>query len=321
MSKLSFGIIGAGGIASKFAEAVTLTKNASLAAVASKSPERARDFAEKNNVPVACNSYEELLARDDVNIVYIATTHNFHYDNIRMCLEAGKHVVCEKPMVLTEAHARELFCLAREKGLFLMEAMWSRFLPSITQAKAWVLAGKIGKIQSVSAVIGFKSTCDPESRLLNPALAGGAMYDIGVYPIEIITYLVGEKIKGVWGTCRNNPQTGVDENDTFTLSFDSCDAAVQCLFTASPKEYVILNGEKGTIEIPTASTGDECFLYNDRRELVGRFKEKFPMGNGFVYEVREAVDCISSGKTVSEVMPPEATIECAAVFDAVLKTK
>ena len=319
MQNLRFGIMGAGGIAEKFAQAVSMTDDATLSAVASKSPEKAAAFAERNGVRTACASYEDMLSRDDVDVVYIATTHNFHYDNIKMCLDAGKHVVCEKPMVLTEKDARELFCLAAEKKLFLMEAMWSRFLPSVRQAKKWITDGKIGKIQSVSAVIGFKRTRDPQSRLLNPALAGGAMYDIGVYPIEIISYLVGEKITGSVGFCRHNPQTGVDENDTFILRFESCDAAVQCLFTSAPREYVIVNGENGVIEIPSASVNDECFLYNVRTELSGHFKEKFPAGNGFVFELREVIDCITRGSLYSDIMPPEATIECARVFEEIIK--
>lgn len=319
MQNLCFGIMGAGGIAEKFAQAVSMTDGTTLSAVASKSPEKAAAFAERNGVKTACKSYEDMLSRSDVDVVYIATTHNFHYDNIKMCLEAGKHVVCEKPMVLTEKDARELFDLAAEKKLFLMEAMWSRFLPSVRQAKKWITEGKIGAVQSVSAVIGFKSTRDPESRLLNPALAGGAIYDIGVYPIEIISYLVGEKITGSVGFCRNNPQTGVDENNTFILRFETCDAAVQCLFTSAPREYVIINGENGIVEIPAASVNDECFLYNGRKELSGHFKERFPSGNGFVFELLEVIECISSGKLSSDIMPPEATIECARVFEEILR--
>ena len=137
MSKLRFGIMGAGGIAGHFVRAMAHIKTAEVVAVASKSIERAENFAKQNGLASFC-TYDELLARDDIDAVYVATTHNFHYENIKACLEKGKHVLCEKAMVLNEDDARELFALAESKGLFLMEAMWTRFLPSMQKAKKWI---------------------------------------------------------------------------------------------------------------------------------------------------------------------------------------
>ena len=311
-----FGIIGAGRIASHFCNAVKAAEGAEVVAVASTSPDRARDFAEKNGISQYYASYEEMLKSADINIVYIATTHNFHMDNLRLCFAYGKHVLCEKPMVLTAADAREAFALAKEKGLFCMEAMWSRFLPQYQKAKEWITTGKIGELQSVSAVIAFKADPDPNGRLLNPELAGGAMYDIGVYPIETVSSLVGEPVRGCMGTWRP-AATGVDARASFILQFPSCDAALQCLFTANAKEYVIVNGSEGYIEIPFVSGGHTIFRYNVRRQLEEEFTD--PFTNGFVYEVQEAVRCIAEGKLRSDVMPPEATVECAEIFDKILR--
>ncbi len=316
MQEIRFGIMGAGAIAGKFVQAVGAVEGARVTAVSSKSMERAAAFAEKCSLPWY-GSYADMLARDDVDAVYIATTHNFHMENMRMCIEAGKHVLCEKAMVLTEADAREIFALAKEKGVFCMEAMWSRFLPTMTKAREWIDTGKIGKIQSVNAVIGFHAAFSAESRLFNPELAGGAMYDIGVYPIEWVSWLVNEPIEDCLSFRRNNAVTGVDENVSFLLRFPSCDAAIQCMLTASPKEYVLVHGSEGTIELPCLNGDSRAMLYDGHRRLT----ETFTMEdvNGFIYEVEETVRCIREGKCTSDRMPPEVTIECARVFDKVLR--
>lgn len=319
MDKLRFGIMGAGSIAHHFAGAVALTNCARLVAAASKDPRRAEQFAQSYGI-VGC-TYEELLRRPDIDAVYIATTHNFHYENIIACLAAGKHVLCEKAMVMHEWQAREVFALAKEKGLFLMEAMWSRFLPNIQKARKWIEEGRIGTPQSVSGVIGFRCDGNPEHRILSKALGGGAMYDIGVYAIEITGFLVGEPIQDVLGSVRRDGRTGVDAAVSFILRFPSLDACLQCLVTANAKEYIVINGDRGFIEIPTANVNDECFLYDGERRLIEHFREPFPQGNGFVYEIREMADRIHRGEIFSPAMPPEATIECARIFDTLLSSE
>jgi len=317
MSKIRFGIMGAGAIAEHFARAVKLTDTAETVAIASKTIEKAESFALKNNIPRFC-SYVSLLSSDDIDIVYIATTHNFHYENIKACLKNGKNVLCEKPMVLTQKDACELFELAKSQGLFLMEAMWTRFVPSMQKALSWIKDGKIGKIQALSGVIAFKCDQYPESRLMNPSLAGGALYDIGVYAIELSAFLVGERIVNAKGNLRHDSNTGVDVNTSFILEFETVDACLQCLFTSNGKEYLIINGDKGYIEIPIPHLNNECCLFDSNRALVEHFKQEFPEGNGFVYEIEEAVSCIKNGKLESNVVPAKDTIECAGIFDKLL---
>lgn len=318
MKEIRFGIMGAGAIAGKFVQAAEATEGARVTAVSSKSMDRAGAFAERNGIPWY-GSYADMLAREDVDAVYIATTHNFHKENLRMCIEAGKHVLCEKAMLLTEADAKEIFALAAEKGVFCMEAMWSRFLPTMTKAKQWIAEGRIGQIQSATAVIGFHPQFSPESRLYNPALAGGAMYDIGVYPIEWVSWLVGEPIEDCVFFRRDNPVTGVDENVAFLLRFPSCDASIQCMFTASPKEFVLVHGSEGYIELPCLNGDRRAMLYDGNRRLVDTYTME--EANGFIYELEEMLCCIRDGKITSDRMPPEVTIECARVFDRVLGTK
>ena len=319
MEKLRFGIMGAGGIAHHFVRATRLTDCAEVIAVASRDPRRAEGFTCGSGIP-AC-TYEELLKMDKVDAVYIATTHNFHYENIKACLMAGKHVLCEKSMVMHEHHARELFALAEEKGLFLMEAMWSRFLPDIVQARRWIEEGRIGRLQSVAGAIGFRCNGDPEHRILSHKLGGGALYDIGVYATEITSFLVGEPILDAKGFIRRDERTGVDTAASYLLRFPSVDAALQVVVTANAKEYIIVNGDEGFIEIPTANVGDQCFLYDGERKLVEHFREPFPEGNGFVYQIRAVVDCIRAGALTCPTVPPEVTIECARVYDLLLGTE
>lgn len=316
MEKLRFGIMGAGSIAHHFARAVRLTDCAELLAAASKDPRRAESFAAEFGIR-GC-TYRELLEMEEVEAVYIATTHNFHYENIKACLSAGKHVLCEKAMVMHEQEARELFDLAKTRGLFLMEAMWSRFLPNLLKARAWIEEGRIGKLQSVTGAIGFRCSGDPEHRILSRELGGGAMYDIGVYATEITSFLVGQPILDCKSFVRRDPRTGVDTAASYLLRFPDVDAALQAVITANVKEYIIVNGDAGFIEIPTANVNDESFLYDGERRLVEHFKKPFPEGNGFVYQIQAVADCIRAGNLTCPTVPPEATIECARVFDALL---
>ncbi len=319
MEKRRFGIMGAGGIAHHFVRATRLTDCAEVIAVASRDPRRAEGFTREFGIP-AC-TYEELLKMERVEAVYIATTHNFHYENIKACLLAGKHVLCEKAMVMHERHARELFALAKEKGLFLMEAMWSRFLPDIVQARRWIEEGRIGQLRSVAGAIGFRCNGDPEHRILSRELGGGALYDIGVYATEITSFLVGEPILDAKGFIRRDERTGVDTAASYLLRFPSVDAALQVVITANAKEYIIVNGDEGFIEIPTANVGDQCFLYDGERKLVEHFREPFPEGNGFVYQIRAVADCIRAGALTCPTVPPEVTVECARVYDLLLGTE
>lgn len=318
MKTVRFAILGAGGIAAKFAHAVRLTDRAEIVAVGSKSPQRAQAFAAQQGIP-AYGDYAAILARGDVDAVYIATTQNFHAENVRMALEHRKHVLCEKAMFLTQREAVELFALAREKGVFIMEAMWSRFLPMIQKAKQWITEGRIGQLQLGNAVIGFDCGGDPQGRHLRAELGGGALYDIGVYAIQLTSYLIGEPLQDVQGFVRRHPVTGVDTIASAVLRFETVDAAIQCCFTGNAKEFILITGDQGYIEIPTAHVGNQAFLYDAQRSLVESFQAEYPEDNGFVYQVEEVVRCIREGRTQSAVMPPEATIEAARIYDRLLR--
>lgn len=312
MKQFQFGILGAGSIAHKFCDAVGKVDGACVAAVASKEQKRAWRFAKRHQIEDFYDNYEQLLAREDLDAVYIATTHNFHYENIMRCLEHNKPVLCEKSMVPTAAQAQEIFGLAREKNLFVMEAMWSRFLPHINQARQWIKEGRIGSLETAGCTIGFSASRDPSHRINDAALGGGAAYDIGVYAIELMTYLIDEPILEVHSMLARS-ETGVDKTDHITLRFPSCIASLQATTAATVREELCIYGSEGFIRIPRAHCSHSCTLYNKQGIPVRRFHKNY--GNGFVFEVRDTMRCIRAGKFESETVPHSATLQCAEVFD------
>lgn len=320
MKIIRFGILGAANIAGKFVDAVNRTEGACVVSVASRSRQRAEAFRAKNGIPSA-DTYESLVKRDDIDVIYIATTQNMHKENVIMCLQNGKHVICEKAMALTEADAREMFALAKEKNLFLMEAMWSRFLPSIQTARKWIEDGRIGTIQSAYATIGFLCNQPLTGRIFNPDLGGGAMYDIGVYAIEVLTYLFNRPIEDIQSFVRTHPQTGVDERCAILARFDSADALIDVSVTSNVKQFIVINGTKGRIELPDFHVGNTATFVPFSSDTPESAVFSYPGDNGFVFEAGEVASCIRDGKTFSEVVPPETTIECAKIFDLVLGKK
>lgn len=312
MKRFRFGILGAGGIAHKFCNAVGKIDGACVAAVASKDQKRAWHFAKRHKIEDFYDSYEQLLRRDDLDAIYIATTHNFHYENIMDCLAHNKPVLCEKSMVPTAAQAREIFDLAGEKQLFVMEAMWSRFLPHINQARQWIREGRIGSLETAGCSIGFRASGDPAHRINNPALGGGALYDIGVYAIELITYLIDEPILEVRPMLTRS-ETGVDQTDHIMLRFPSCTAALHATTAAAIREELFICGSEGSIRIPRAHCSHSCTLFHKNGFPVKRFFKNY--GNGFAFEIQETMRCIRSGKLESEIVPHRATIQCAEIFD------
>ena len=178
-----FGIIGPGSIATRFATVLNTVDGVQLTAVASRDQAKAAAFAGKFGAAKAYGSYLELIQDSAVDVIYIGLTHNFHYEVAKLCLNHGKSVLCEKPLVTSQKDAAELAELAREKKVLLMEAMWTRCIPAFRKAREWVAGGRIGAVKLIDASFSFNAPFDPEHRLYDPKLAGGSLYDAGVYPI------------------------------------------------------------------------------------------------------------------------------------------
>ena len=187
-----FGIIGLGAIAARFASVLNTVEGVELVSVASRDKEKAEAFANKFGAKKSYNTYDDLVKDNEVDVVYVALTHNFHFDAIKLCLNNKKAVMCEKPLAINKKDADELVALSKKLNVLLMEAMWTRFIPAFKKAKEWVKSGRIGDVKLVNASFCFNVPFDPENRLYNPKLAGGSLFDAGVYPIEFTTGILGE---------------------------------------------------------------------------------------------------------------------------------
>lgn len=315
---LKFGIMGAGRIAHSFCGAARLTDMAEVAAVASKDIKRAEKFAAEENIPKAYGSYAEMLSDPEIDVVYIATTHNFHYDNIMQCFEAGKPVLCEKALVETEEKTRAVINAAKEKGLFLMEAMWSRFLPKSLKVREWVSCGRIGEVKLIQGTIGNVCPKDDSDRFYNAALGGGVTLDRGVYLIDLLPYFACQKITEIQAWTETAP-TGIDSQLNINMKLETAIANGQATFEAVMPEDVYIYGSKGMIKVPKMHWGHEAILYDEQQNEVEHFS--CPCDYGFVYEIEETVRCIEAGKLESDIASHEMSIENGRLYDLILGSK
>lgn len=309
-----FGIMGAGGIASKFCSAVKLIPGVMTAAVASKDLGRAERFAAANGVEHFYGNYEEMLDEEDLDAVYIATTNNFHYENVLLCIARRVPVLCEKIMFVSAEEAEEAMRLAAEKQVFMMEAMWSRFIPCVQKARQWVEEGHIGEVQTAVYTGGINAPVD--HRIYDPELGGGALYDLMVYPVEILMYLVGQPVVKVCSQIVRG-DTGVDVADSMILQFETCQAAVQATTRARIPSPCGLYGSKGYIRMEQTHRAQAAELYDGQFGLVERYEK--PFENGFEYEIEEVVSCVRQGVTESQVMPWRDTLACIKLFEKALE--
>ncbi|MFP6886822.1 MAG: Gfo/Idh/MocA family oxidoreductase, partial [Opitutales bacterium] len=214
MDHIRWGILGTGRIAQSFAKGLSILPSAELRATGSRSQETAEAFAEKWNIPNRHASYESLAKDPEVDAIYVATPHSEHMANSILCLEAGKAVLCEKPLAVNGKQAREMTSVARKKGVLFMEGMWSRFPPGMVKVRELVNSGVLGELRSLQADFGFKAmNRDPKGRLFNRELAGGALLDIGIYPVSLSSMLFGKPDEIV--TSWHKGKTGVDEQAAF----------------------------------------------------------------------------------------------------------
>jgi dihydrodiol dehydrogenase / D-xylose 1-dehydrogenase (NADP) len=305
-----WGILGPGNIAHRFATDLEKLPEAKLAAVGSRSAERARTFAAEFGADRAYGSYEELAADPDVDAIYIATPHPFHREHTILCLEHGKAVLCEKPMGVNERQVRDMVDCARAQGTFLMEAMWTRFLPVTVQVRKWLQEGSIGQVRMLSADFGFRTGWNPQGRLLNLDLAGGALLDVGVYTVAYAAMVLGDAPVEVQASAHIG-KTGVDEQTAMLLRYAS--GALATLFcavrTRTPQEARIL-GTEGSIHVPGFWHATSAVLQVGDAEPVA-----FGGPVGYHYEAAEVVSCLASGDRESATMPLDESIAIARTLE------
>ena len=242
----------------------------------------------------------ELFHDKDIDVVYVGTPHNFHFSNVQEAIKNGKAVLCEKPITVNPHECKKLIELSIKHHVFLMEAMWTYFLPSIQVAKRWIDEGKIGKIRYLSADFGFKVSYEPQSRLFNPKLAGGALLDIGIYPIAL-AWLVFEEIPQSVDVNAKISETRVDTEETMNFKYaDDTSAKLTASFECDLPNEAVIMGEDGYIRIPDFFMTRECYLYKNDK-MIKHFEDE-RASIGYNYEIEEVNNCLKNNSLESQIM-------------------
>lgn len=308
---MNLGILGAGKIARTMSRTVAGIENVTLKAVASRDSERAKAFADEFSVPVYYGSYEELAKDESLDLIYIATPHSRHYEDCILCIENGRNVICEKPFTANAKQAEKVFKLAEEKGVFITEAMWTRFLPMRFTLDEIVKSGVIGEISSLTANLGY-AIADIE-RLKKPELAGGALLDLGVYTINFAFMVFGTEVMDIKSTCTKN-EYGVDMHNSLLMTFkDGKTAVLHSNMNSNTGNLGVVYGSKGKIEFYNINNceGIKVFL-NDG--TVTEYKTP-PQITGYEYEIIASFKAISEGRTECLEMPHSETMRVLEIMD------
>ncbi len=313
--KFKWGIIAPGRIAHTFAEGIKTLPDAEVYAIASSSQERADTFAKKFKVTKAYNSYEALVADPIVDAVYISSLHHQHFSHSMLALEAGKPVLCEKPFTVNAKETEKIFNTAKEKNLFSMEALWTRFLPIYGIIREWLDEGHIGEIKLMTSTFGFRPEYNAKGRLLDPNLAGGALLDIGIYPLSISQWVMQEtpesfKVHAQIG------ETGVDELLSGILVYkNGAISQFTSTFLAENRNDFTIYGTKGYIHIHPRFWGSTQATLN----INGKEESKTaPLkATGFEYQTAEAMRCIRTGLLESPIMPHSETLSMMKLMDSI----
>lgn len=317
LRRVRWGILGAGHIARKFALGLQSTAGAELVAVGSRSQEKADAFGAEFNVTRHHGSYEALVADADVEAVYVATPHPMHAPHSILALQAGKVVLCEKPFTANAAQAEQIVAAARKAKKFCMEAMWSRFLPPVQRVKKLLAEGAIGEVRMVMADFGFRCGWNPESRLLDPALAGGGLLDVGLYPLSLASMLMGPCRQAVG--LADVGATGVDEQAGMVLKYDHGRLAVlSCAVRTTTQHEAWVFGTEGRIHLHAPWwRGSRITLY--RGKDAPQDIDEPIAGNGYNYQAEEVARCLAAGKLESDLMPLAETLATMRTMDELRK--
>ncbi|MFW5741980.1 MAG: Gfo/Idh/MocA family protein [Spirochaetota bacterium] len=315
MTEFKWGILAPGAIARKFATGLEGLDDAKVVAVGSRSIDRAKEFAAEYGVDRAYGSYEELATDPEVDAIYVATPHNYHRDNAILCMENGKAVLCEKPFAVSGADAQAMVAAAEANGVFLMEAMWTRFLPAWRQVRRWIDERAIGDVRLVNATFGFRSGWNPERRILNPDLAGGGILDVGVYVTSAAYWVTGRDPVEVVSQAHIG-ETGVDEQAAFVFRYDDgALAMLGCGVRTAMRHVALIYGTDGWIEVPHMFwNSTKAILHRGEEETVF---EKPHASNGYEFEAREVAECVRTGRTESSIMPLDETVRIMRTLDTI----
>lgn len=312
---LRWGILGTGGIAALQTKDLAVA-GLEVVAVGSRSIESAQEFARQHGIPRPHGSYQELAADPEVDVVYVATPHPYHHPNARLALEAGKHVLVEKPFTINQAQARDLVDLAAERGLVVLEAMWTRWLPHMVRIRELIASGAIGEVRTVIADHDQRTNPDPAGRMLNPDLGGGALLDLGIYPVSFAWDILGQP--STVTAVSTATATGVDQQTSmlFTNPAGAHAVLTTLLDGAGPNRATIV-GTEARIELdgvwytPTSFT-----LTNFRGEVLERFESQVE-GRGMQFQALELERLVAEGRAAGDILPPEQSVAIMGTLDEV----
>lgn len=314
MQKINWGILSTGTIAKKFATTIArLSDCGNIVAAASRNSETANQFAQEYQIPKAYSSYTELVRDPDVDVIYVATPHSFHYENAKLCLENGKNVLCEKSFTTNASQAKELIQLAKENKLFIMEAFWTKFLPAYQLLKETMDKGVIGEVTHFRAQYGFAPTGARYIRKFDPALAGGALLDIGVYAIGVAAMILGYNPKNIYSSGIIG-EYGTDTFNSIMLEYENgITAHLITTIGSILGQQAVIFGTKGHIILPDFSALQEFQVVLDGGTLY-TIKSPFLI-NGFEYQIRETERCLRTKKMESDIMTHQNTIHVMSLMD------
>ncbi len=311
-NKKKVGIMGTGDIARMMAKTLGGMRGVTCYAVASRTKEKAESFAKEFKVKTFYGSYEELCQDPKIDLIYVATPHSAHYENVKLALENGKNVLCEKAFTLNEAQAKELFQIAQEKDVLLTEAMWTRFLPLAQKLKEIIASNVIGEISTVMADLSFNIAW--KQRIQDPALGGGALLDLGVYGLTFVSMVLGEDITDIQSQAILNDK-GMDIQDIISLKFRSGQmAVVTCCASAFGPCKGIIYGANGHIEVQDINNFSSITVYNNAGEKISFYKREKQI-TGYEYEVQAAFDALSEGWKECPDMPHALTLKIMNIMD------
>ena len=308
------GILGAGKIAGTMAKTIIKTEGVSLYAVASRTYDKAQAFAESYGVDTAYGSYEELVNDEKVDLVYIATPHSHHYEHMKLCIEHGKPVLCEKAFTMTAAETREILELAKAKHVFVAEAIWTRYMPSRTIIDELLASGIVGQISMVTANLSYD--IDQVERLIRPELAGGALLDIGIYGLNFFVMHLGKDIEKIESSVRFT-ETGVDGMESISILYKGGPMAVttHSIYGRSDRKG-IFTGETGYIIVENINNPREINVYNKEDELISHIDMPEQI-SGYEYELLECKKCIEEGKIMPDSMPHDETLYMMELMESI----
>ena len=323
MKRIGWGVIGPGSIAHRFLHDLTRCEGAGLAAVASRSSEKAAAFATQYGFEHSYGEYESLLKDPAVDIVYVATPHPYHHRHAIQAMEAGKAVLCEKPLAVNTGEAAEMIGCARRNGVFFMEAMWTRCFPVNKLVHERISSGRYGQVTLIEADFGFGSwnggrVVNPDSRLFSPKMAGGSLLDVGVYCVSYASWVKGAKPIEVKALA-NIVDTGVDGMTAALLKYgDGALAVLRSAVVQNTRQTAVIYCEKATIEVPDFWHPSRAVI----RRNDGSVEElDMPYGQdgstGFQFEAEEAMRCIGAGLVESPLMPWRDSLAVMETLDEI----